>query len=90
MNYKDILIRALKTFVQAFVPVVAAAFATADLTELSNLKAVAYSALISGAAAGISAVWNVIIQLVDKPKIKPAEFVDISSDEEPIDVEDVD
>ena len=65
MNYKDILIRALKTFVQAFIPVVAAAFATADITELDNLKAVAYSALISGGAAGISAVWNLIIQATE-------------------------
>lgn len=65
MNYKDILIRALKTFVQAFIPVVAAAFATADITEMDNLKAVAYSALISGGAAGISAVWNLIIQATE-------------------------
>ena len=88
MKYKDILIRALKTFVQAFIPVVAAAFATADLTELDNLKAVAYSALISGAAAGISAVWNVIIQLTEKkepdaPIPDDVEFIDI--DEEDVD-----
>ena len=64
MTYKDILIRALKTFVQAFIPVVATAFATADITEIDNLKAVAYSALISGCAAGLSAVWNLIIKFI--------------------------
>ena len=67
MNYKDILIRALKTFIQAFIPVVAAAFAAADITDFSNLKTVGYSALISGAAAGISAVWNFIIQFNNRP-----------------------
>lgn len=71
MNYKDILIRALKTFVQAFIPVVAAAFAAADLTELSNLKTVAYSALISGAAAGISAVWNIILGIIPEKAEQP-------------------
>lgn len=80
MNYKDILIRALKTFVQAFIPVVAAAFATADLTELSNLKAVAYSALISGVAAGISAVWNVFIGLYEKDKATPTEETENSEE----------
>lgn len=65
MNYKDIAIRALKTFIQAFIPVVATAFATADITDLSNIKAIAYSALISGVAAGISAVWNVILGIHD-------------------------
>ena len=91
MNYKDILIRALKTFVRAFVPVVAAAFATADLTELDNLKAVAYSALISGAAAGISAVWNIIIGLLPEKKETPSEGEnDPVFDDVPIDAEDVD
>lgn len=75
MNYKDILIRSAKTFVQAFVPVVAAAFATADLTEIDNLKAVAYSAIISGAAAGISAAWNIIIQIFNL-KTPPSESAD--------------
>ena len=61
MNYKDILIRALKTFVQAFIPVVVSALSVADLTDFSKIKSVLYSAIISGAAAGISAVWNVLI-----------------------------
>ena len=61
MNYKDIAIRALKTFLQAFIPVMIAAFEVADLTDWDNLKTIGYSALISAFAAGISAVWNLVL-----------------------------
>ena len=64
MNYKDILIRAGKTFIQAFIPVVISAFAAADLTDFPAIKNIAISALLSGAAAGISAVWNIILGLI--------------------------
>ncbi len=63
MNYKDIASRALKTFLQAFVPVLIAAFQVADLTDWDNLKTIAYSALISAFAAGISAVWNLVLEI---------------------------
>ena len=63
MNYKDIAIRALKTFIQAFVPVLIAAFQVADLTDWDSLKTIAYSALISAFAAGISAVWNLVLEI---------------------------
>lgn len=64
MNYKDVAIRALKTFIQAFVPVIIAAFQVADFTDWNEVKTIGYSALISGAAAGISAVWNVILTVI--------------------------
>lgn len=86
MNYKDIAIRALKTFVQAFVPVVAAAFAAADLTEFDSIKTVGYSALISGIAAGISAVWNLIIQLMQPKAVMTSSVVVEDND----DIEDFD
>ena len=66
MNYKDIAIRALKTFLQAFIPVMIAAFQVADLTDWDNLKTIAYSALISAVAAGLSAVWNFVLELTKK------------------------
>lgn len=63
MNWKDILVRAAKTFFQAFIPVLIAAFQVADLTDWDNLKTIAYSASISAFAAGISAVWNLALEI---------------------------
>lgn len=67
MNYKDIGIRALKTFIQAFIPVMIVALSTVDVTDLSASKSVLYSALISACSAGLSAVWNLATQLINKP-----------------------
>ncbi len=57
MDWKDIAKRAGKTFAQAFI----ASFGIERLTEITDLesaKAVLYPMLISCAAAGLSAVWN--------------------------------
>ena len=57
MDWKDIAKRAGKTFAQAFI----ASFGIERLTEITDLesaKAVFYPMLISCAAAGLSAVWN--------------------------------
>ena len=56
-DVKDILIRAVKTFVQALF----ASLAVASITDTETLKA----ALVAGVAAGISAVWNSLILLND-------------------------
>lgn len=59
---KDILIRAVKTFIQAFI----AAFLLGT-SNLSNLdKKVVESALLGALAAGISAVMNLIGNLLSK------------------------
>ncbi len=50
---KDILVRAGKTFIQAFI----ATLAVATITDNDSMKA----ALIAGIAAGVSAVWNTLI-----------------------------
>jgi hypothetical protein len=61
-KFKDILMRALKTFIQAFI----AAFLLGT-SNLSNLdKKVVESALLGGLAAGISAVMNLVGNLLDK------------------------
>lgn len=57
VDWKDIGKRAGKTFAQAFI----ASFGIDRLTEITDLesaKAVFYPMLISCAAAGLSAVWN--------------------------------
>lgn len=57
-DIKDILIRALKTFIQGFL----ASFLLST-NNLSNLdKTVLKSALIGGLASGISAVTNLVLQ----------------------------
>ena len=70
----DWLIRALKTFVQAFVatfvtiltPVVQGGI----MKDLNGLKATLISALIAGLSAGISAVWNIILERVNSQGAK--------------------
>lgn len=55
MNYKDVLIRAAKTFVQAFLATLATA--VAGVTDIDTARA----ALIGAGAAGVAAVWNLIL-----------------------------
>ena len=61
---KDIIIRALKTFVQAFlgilIPEIVLILQNPDMW--SDWKAVLIPFVASGLAAGISAVWNLILQ----------------------------
>jgi hypothetical protein len=56
-EFKDILVRAVKTFFQALF----ASLAVAQVTDSETLKA----ALIAGVAAGISAVWNTLVLIND-------------------------
>jgi hypothetical protein len=56
-DVQDILVRASKTFVQAFL----ATLAVSQVTDIETLKA----ALLAGVAAGISAVWNTLVLLND-------------------------
>ena len=57
---RDIIIRAAKTFVQAFL-----SYLTVDaffgITDLNAAKKVALSLVLGAVAAGISAVWNLFI-----------------------------
>lgn len=52
IDWKDILVRAVKTFVQAFLAVIVAGLLTVDSIEA--LKALT----VAGLAAGISAIQN--------------------------------
>ena len=48
----DVVVRAVKTFVQAFLSVVA--LGATDVIDVDSLKAL----IVGAGAAGISAVWN--------------------------------
>ena len=66
VNWKDVAIRAIKTFAEAFL-----AFLGAELTGMDIFamdKDVWCAVGISAAAAGISAVWNGVVE----PMLKPA------------------
>ncbi len=58
---KDILIRAAKTFVQAFISYLSID-AFFGVTDLTTLKKLALSLLVGALAAGVSAVWNSLIE----------------------------
>ncbi|MCI8363383.1 MAG: hypothetical protein HFG34_00285 [Eubacterium sp.] len=63
MDGKEILKRAGKTFVQAFI----ASFGIDRLTEITDLesaKVVLYPMLISCVAAGVSAAWNMLTSYI--------------------------
>jgi hypothetical protein len=57
MNYKDIAIRAIKTFVQAFLAVL-----VIDVITIKDW-ATARPVLVAAVAAGVSAVWNSLNQI---------------------------
>ena len=65
MNVKDILIRALKTFVQAFISYLSID-AFFGVTDLNALKKIALSLLVGALAAGVSAVWNSLIEWLSR------------------------
>ncbi len=58
----DILIRALKTFIQGFLGALVVTLPNSDLTNYTVLK----SLLIGAVSAGISAVMNLILSLLNK------------------------
>ncbi len=80
INYRDVIIRALKTFMQAFI----SAFgidAIFGVTDARMLKKALLAVLISAVAAGISAVWNMLLEFVNK-KIDEIDITDEGSDED--------
>ena len=56
MNYKDIAVRALKTFVQA-----ALAYAAVNVATVNNQDSLKTFA-VGAVAAGVSAIWNSLVQ----------------------------
>lgn len=63
---KDIVIRALKTFLQGFLGALAITLPNTDLSDMTLLKSI----LIGAVAGGISAVMNLVINLINKNKVK--------------------
>lgn len=61
---RNIMERAFKTFIEAFIATLAITLPNADLSD----KAVIYSVLGGAIATGISAVLNMALNYIDKKK----------------------
>ena len=59
---KDILVRAGKTFIQGFLGALAVTLPSSDFSDMSVVK----SLLIGAVAGGVSAVMNLVINLLNK------------------------
>lgn len=62
---KDILIRAVKTFIQGFLGALAVTLPSTDLSDSAVIK----SLLIGAFAGGISAVMNLVINYLNKESV---------------------
>lgn len=63
---KDIIVRALKTFIQGFLGALAVTLPNADLTNMAIVK----SMLIGALAGGISAVMNLMKKIISKDEVE--------------------
>lgn len=70
MKWKDILVRALKTFIQAFIGSLTIMLPATDFTDLSTIKTTLLSVFIGALASGVSAVMNIIINYCKKDEIE--------------------
>ena len=68
VNWKDVAVRAAKTFVEAAVAFVGAELAGVDIFAVDKGMWLALG--VSAAAAGISAVWNGLVEPAIKPLLK--------------------
>lgn len=61
-DWKDIGIRAGKTFLQGFLGALAVTLPASDLTDMAIVKSI----LIGAVAGGLSALMNFVIQILQK------------------------
>ena len=71
IDWKDVFVRAIKTFAEAAIAFVGAELAGMDIFAID--KGMWCAVGLSAAAAGISAVWNGMIYPAMKPLIKGKE-----------------
>ncbi len=67
IDWKDVCIRAGKTFMQAFVANVSMEQIFA-ITDAESAEMILRSMLIAGLSAGISAVWNMVADYLSQKK----------------------
>lgn len=62
VNWKDVLIRTVKTFVAAALPLLSTVPSLVASGEFDTLPTLAAAAGLAGAAAVITFVWNTLLQ----------------------------
>ena len=65
VDWRDVLVRAAKTFFQAFFGAIIVGLAAVD--DFESLWAL----VIAAAAAGVSAVWNTVVGVAKKKQYNP-------------------
>jgi hypothetical protein len=70
MNWKDIFVRAGKTFVQAFVSALIVSLTGVNLFATADQENFWLGVLMSAGAAGVSAAWNIISGAISVNKEK--------------------
>ena len=78
---RDILIRASKTFVQAFISYLSID-AFFGVTDYTTIKKIALSLVVGALAAGVSAVWNSILEWINRRIDEMGEEVESDEDAE--------
>lgn len=68
INWKDVLVRAVKTFVQTAGSYAIAALSGVDFFEGDKGETFWVGVAVSAGAAGISAVWNTVLSPIFKEK----------------------
>lgn len=63
INWKDVFIRAGKTFIEAFVPMIVAALSGVDFS-VQQVAGFWVTLLVSAAAGAFTVAWNVILEAI--------------------------
>lgn len=65
INWKDIMIRAGKTFIEAFIASIGVNVdKLSEIQDIESAKIIITPILIGGVAAGFSAIWNTILNYI--------------------------
>lgn len=67
INWKDVFVRAGKTFIEAFVPMLVAALAGVDFT-VQQIPGFWVTLLVSTAAGAFTIAWNGILEAIKAKK----------------------
>lgn len=64
INWKDITKRCIKTFVQAFISSISVETLIV-ISDFNTIKTVLLSTVLAGTSAGICAIWNIILEMIN-------------------------
>ena len=80
VDWKDVIMRAVKTFVQTAVSYLVINLAGVDFFNGNTTEATWIGLVLSSGASGLSAVWNGVISPLIKPPVKTESANDADED----------